>query len=131
MEDLAYQWLGPAFQGHQFHWHWQDFIAELPKLPLNNCLPVAMVCNALLLAFFVQPKPTSSEMKVVDLIFGLVGLHRFLVGDLLSGLAHHQSKQIWSIVWVLHLLNFTIKQCLDNANEKTNMQGKANNLHLG
>ena len=90
----------------------------IAELPLNNSLPAVMFCNALLLAFHcpAQVNIIKSEIKVVGVLFGLVSLHV----DLLSGLEHHQPKKTRSIgvLWVLHLLNVTIKQCLGNAEWK-------------
>ena len=65
-----------------------------------------------------------SEIQVIGIILGLVCLHLFLVADLLSGLEHHKPKQVWPTLWVRHLLNVTINQCLGNANENKHAKTK-------
>ena len=71
-----------------------------------------MFSKALLLAFIVHPKSTLSHWHHL----WCVGLHLFLVTDLMNCVEHHEPKQTWStgVFWALHLLNLTINQCLGN-----------------
>ena len=105
----------------------------IAKLPLDNSLPTVMFCNVLLSAFHCPAKVhiIKSEIKVIGVLFGLLSLHLFLVTDLLSGLEHHQPKKTWStvVLWVLHLVDVAINQCLNAANRHKHKK-KADNLQI-